>query len=124
MKATKKLKIMQGDVIAYTLDTLPQGARKTANKPIALGEIHGHAHVLTGDVERYEVNSHVIFLVKTMAILQHINIALMENKGNWETTEQLPVADHNPVTLPAGIYEFVIQNEYNPYKKIFQQVLD
>jgi hypothetical protein len=118
------IRLMQGDVIAYTISELPSGAIRTENKPIALGEIHGHAHVLTGDVDRYEVNNRVIFFVKTIAVLQHINIELMKNKSNWKTTKELPSADHNPHTLPAGIYEFVIQNEYNPYKKIFEKVID
>lgn len=118
------MKIMQGDVIAQTVKKLPEGAVKTENKPIALGEIHGHAHVVTGDAERYELNGRVFFLVKTIAMLQHINIAVMENRANWKATEALPVADHRPHTLQAGIYEFCIQNEYNPYKKIFEQVKD
>ena len=115
---------MQGDVIACTIEKLPQGAVKTENKPVALGERHGHAHVVTGDVERYEVNNRVIFLVKTLALLQHVNISAMKSKADWETTEALPIADHKPHTLPAGVYEFFIQNEYNPYEKIFQKVID
>jgi hypothetical protein len=75
-------------------------------------------------VERYTVDRRVIFFVKTQAILQHINLSLMENKKNWETTEVLPVADHKPITLDRGYYEFCIQNEYNPYTKIFEKVKD
>ena len=68
------IKIMQGDVIACTIEKLPEGAVKTENKPIALGEGHGHAHVVTGDEDRYEVGGRVIFLVKTLALLQHIRM--------------------------------------------------
>jgi hypothetical protein len=121
MNKEKGLKIMQGDVIAFSIDRLPEGAVRTENKPVALGEIHGHAHVVTGDVERYEAKGRVIFLVHTLAMLQHINIDLMEDRKNWDAKEILPVADHKPHALPAGIYEFVIQNEYNPYTKILQQ---
>lgn len=120
----ENLRIMQGDVIAFRIEQMPEGAVRTENKPVALGETHGHAHVVTGDVERYEFNNQVIFLVKTIAILQHINIAVMENKANWKTTEELPVADHKPHMLPAGLYEFTIQNEYNPYKRVFKKVTD
>jgi hypothetical protein len=48
----------------------------------------------------------------------------MKDKANWETTQTLPVADHKPHTLPAGVYEFFIQNEYNPSAQVFQKVLD
>lgn len=48
----KTIKIMQGDVIAHTVDKLPEGAVRTENKPVALGEIHGHAHVVTGDGDK------------------------------------------------------------------------
>lgn len=120
----KKIKFHQGDVIGFTIDKLPEGAKKTENKPVALGEVHGHAHVITGDVERYEINSRVMFWVKTTAILQHVNIEVMKQKGAWGTTKELPMADHKPHVLQEGIYEFVIQNEYNPYKKIMEKVVD
>jgi hypothetical protein len=120
----KTIKFHQGDVQGRTIDQLPEGAVRTENKPLALGEKHGHAHVVTGDVERYEINNRVIFLVKTLAFLQHIHLSAMENEANWKTTELLPIADHRPIELPAGIYEFFIQNEYNPYKKIFEKVID
>jgi hypothetical protein len=119
-----KIKFHQGDVQGCTIDGLPEGAVKTENKPLALGEKHGHAHVITGDAERYEVDGRVIFFVKTMAVLQHVNIEIMKDKENWTTTELLPVADHKPITLEKGVYEFCIQNEYNPYKKVFEAVLD
>ena len=118
------IKIMQGDVIARSIEKLPEGAVRTENKPVALGETHGHAHVVTGDAERYEARGSVFFLVKTMALLQHVRMEAMENGENWKTTRPLPVADHKPHVLPAGVYEFFIQNEYNPYEKVFQKVID
>ena len=120
----EKIKIMQGDVISWTIENLPEGEVRTENKPVALGERHGHAHVVTGDVERYEAAGRVFFLVKTIALLQHIQIEAMKNPSDWETTGLLPMADHKPHTLPAGLYEFCIQNEYNPYEKVFQKVID
>jgi hypothetical protein len=75
-------------------------------------------------VERYEDGNKVFFKVKSEAVLQHVNITIMDGEEKWETTELLPVADHKPIKLGKGIYEFCIQNEYNPYDKIFQQIAD
>jgi hypothetical protein len=81
--------------------------------------------VVTGDAERYEANGRVFFWVKTFAILQHVNIMIMEqNEENWNTKKELPRADHKPITLRSGIYEFFIQNEYNPFAKVFKKVID
>ena len=114
----------QGDVIFYTIEKLPELAKEAQNKPIALGEIHGHAHVLTGDVKRYEFENRIFYLVLEMgAILQHTNISNM-NELTYKTTKLLPVCDHNQHNLPAGVYEFWIQNQYNPYKKLMEQVID
>ena len=120
----KKVKIMQGDVIASTIESLPEGATEVKNTPIALGEVHGHAHIVTGDVKRYDAKGRILFLVMQMgAMLQHVKIDEMQ-PGDWNSVEQLPVADHGPVRLSPGIYEFYIQNEYNPYRKLMEKVKD
>ena len=114
----------QGDVQFTTIGELPENAIKTENKPLALGTRSDHAHLITGNVERYESGSRVIFEVKSKAVLQHVTMSAMENKANWKTTKELPIADHKPIHLEKGIYEFFIQNEYNPYKKVFEKVVD
>jgi len=120
-----QIKFHQGDVIGCSLDRLPEGAVEVKNSPIALGETHGHAHVLTGDVKRYQHQNRIFFLVLQIpAILQHTHIANMESEEAYSTTDVLPVCDHKPITLPPGLYEFWIQNQYNPYKKLMEQVRD
>jgi hypothetical protein len=120
----KTVRFHQGDVQGCTVSKLPEGAVKTANRPLALGDKNGHAHVVTGDAERYESKGRVFFWVKTFALLQHINMEIMKDRALWNTTQELPVADHKSIPLKAGVYEFYIQNEYNPYKKIFEKVID
>lgn len=113
----KTIKGHQGDVY-FQSAKLPQGAIKTENKPLATGTTH--VHVVTGDVDRYELGDRVFFSVRK-GILQHLS------SGTPEVMKSeiiLPHADHLPHSLPAGIYEFVIQREYNPYAKIFEQVRD
>jgi len=120
----KVIRFHQGDVIGCSINELPEGAIEVANQPIALGEIHGHAHVLTGIVKRYDLESRILYhVINTCAILQHTHIANM-NEETYQTTKILPVCDHNPLTLPPGFYEFWIQNQYNPYKKLMEKVID
>ena len=116
------IKLHQGDVIGMSLPSLPQGAKKIEHKPIALGEHSGHQHVITGDVELFEIEGRVVAVVGSDgAFLQHIHES---NFTRWDTKELLPKADHAPIVLKEGVYGLYIQNEYNPYSKIMEKVLD
>ena len=114
----------QGDVQFATVNELPKEAVEIKNSPIAYGETNGHAHIVTGNVKRYEHSGRLFFVVMQLgAMLQHVRISEMDEKA-YQTTKELPMADHKPVLLPPGVYEFWIQNQYNPYKKIFEKVID
>lgn len=120
----KNLKGHQGDVIFSNIESIPKNANKIPNRPIALGEHSGHMHVLTGDVELFEIDGRIIASIgNDGARLQHIH----ENNFNpklWKTTEELKMADHKSHLLPKGLYEFWIQNSYNPYSKLMEKVID
>jgi len=113
----KKLEI-QGDV-ALREANLPEGAVKIENRPLALGEVSGHAHVVepntkTGKVDIFE------FEGKTFVVTNHDGGQLRHVRLN--TGEQ---ADHSPITLaPNTCYEVILQNEYNPEADAFVRVLD
>jgi len=114
----------QGDVFYKTLSTLPKSAKKITNKPIALGEHSGHCHVLTGDVEMFEIEGRMVAVVgNDGAMLQHIHESKLTSKS-WIENKLIEKADHNPHTLKPGIYEFWIQNAYNPYAKLMEKVID
>ena len=114
----------QGDVQFKQIQLLPESAVKVDNKPIAYGEHSGHQHVLTGDVDMYEVEGKLIAVVGSDgARLQHIHESRMTKKA-WVETLEIEKADHNSHLLPEGIYEFYIQNAYNPYSKLMEQVID
>lgn len=120
----KKIKFMQGDVQGFSISKLPKGAVKIKNKPIAYGERSGHVHVLTGDVELFEVDGRIIAVVgKDGSRLNHCHESNFTDKC-WTSTEEIPVADHASHLLPKGVYEFFIQNSYNPYAKIMEKVID
>lgn len=114
----------QGDVQFAKIEKVPAGAVKIANKPIALGEHSGHMHCLTGDVQMFEFEGRIITAIGSDgARLQHVHESNFSAKA-WTSTEELPKADHNSHLLQEGVYEFWIQNAYNPYTKLMEQVID
>lgn len=120
----KNLKGHQGDVQFFSINAIPATAIKIKHKPIALGEHSGHQHVLTGDVQLFEFEGRIIAAVgEDGARLQHCHESNF-NESCWNTTEEIPVADHNSIMLPPGNYEFFIQNAYNPYSKLMEKVID
>lgn len=124
MKQKKLLKGHQGDVQFQQIPGLPQSAIKIEKRPLAYGEISGHQHVLTGDVDLYEIDGKIMAVVGSDgARLQHIHESKMTAKA-WASTKELEKADHNSHLLPEGVYEFYIQNAYNPYSKIMEKVVD
>lgn len=115
---------MQGDVQFKSISSIPSNAKKISNKPIALGEHSGHMHVLTGDVELFEVDGKIIASVGgDGARLQHCHETNFKEKC-WISTEEIQIADHKSHLLPKGVYEFWIQNQYNPYLKLMEKVID
>jgi len=123
-KKTSQIIGHQGDVQFKTIQSVPKGATPISNKPIAYGEHSGHQHVLTGDVQMFEYEGRIITAVGgDGARLQHVHESNFSDKL-WTTTKELPKADHGSHFLPEGVYEFYIQNSYNPYNKLMEQVID
>ena len=124
-KSFEQIRFHQGDVIGRSIASIPAEAKKVSNKPIAYGEHSGHQHVLTGDVEMFEMpDGRLIAAVGSDgARLQHIHESKMTTKA-WNETKEIEIADHKSHLLPEGIFEFYIQNAYNPYSKIMEKVID
>lgn len=124
MKFTE-IKFHQGDVQGKSIAELPAGAKPIAKKALALGEHSGHMHILTGpDVQLFEHKGKVFAAVGgDGASLQHIHESRLTEPA-WKSTQTLEKADHPAHMLPPGIYEFHIQNAFNPFKKAMEQVID
>lgn len=119
----KTIRGHQGDVQFKSIKTMPAGARRIAHKPIALGEHSGHEHIVTGDVELFEFEGKLIAVVGSDgAMLQHVHESNFN--GNYNSKKVIEKADHRPLPLEPGTYEFFIQGSYNPYKKIMEKVID
>ena len=114
----------QGDVQFKQVEKLPTGAKKVSNRPIAYGEHSVHQHVLTGDVEMFESEGKLVSVVGSDGARSQHNSESNMITVSWIKTTELQKADHCYYLLKQGIYEFYIQNAYNPYSKIMEQVID
>jgi len=124
MKKILRQRGHQGDVQLKRVSSIPANAKKIEHKPIALGEKSGHMHVMCGnEVEMFQgEDGHVYYNVGTDgATLHHIHES---NFKGYAKRDQGTIADHPPIDFETGVYEAWIQNQFNPYSKTFEKVLD
>lgn len=115
--------LMQGDVQAMKVTTIPEWAKLIAKKAIALGEKSGHQHTITGDYDMYKDDKFMYIDVKDAgALLQHIHES---NFGGFDSMEVKSRADHKiDILEPNTIYKFGIHKKYNPYTKFWEKSRD
>lgn len=116
----------QGDVQIHSLSELPTGLKKLEKTFFAKSEKSGHAHALCGDYELLEdekTGSRFIVVGTDGATLNHTGYQNLTPEY-WDRNQVMPVADHKPTTIPAGIYHVGIQRRINPYKAVWEKVLD
>lgn len=114
----------QGDVQLITSNK-PSGLKSVAKKPLALGEKSGHQHVITGDYEllENEVGELFVSVGNAGAVLQHIHESNFT--GNWNSTTEMPAADHKSITLePDSFFKVGIHRKYEPFAKVWESVAD
>jgi hypothetical protein len=114
----------QGDVQFRQLKSLPKGAIEVNNKPLAYGEHSKHQHILTGDFKMYEVKGTIFAVVgERTARLQHVHESIITEE-KLKSPAELQKADHGSHVLNPGVYEFWIQNQYNPYSGLMEAARD
>jgi hypothetical protein len=125
LEFNNKFNAHQGDVQMHSIAKLPANAKKIAKTFFAKSEKTFHAHALCGDYELFEneVGSRFIVVGKDGATLNHTAYKNLTTEY-WDRNEVLPVADHKPTLLPAGIYHVGIQRRINPYKSVWERVRD
>lgn len=91
------LQIRNGDVFLRQVP-LPTIAKKVSqDRPevLAYGEVTGHSHRIEGaTVERYEHDGRAYILLAEAGLLTH--------------------EEHGQAVVPAGIYEVIIERDYDP----------
>lgn len=114
----------QGDVQFFELNSIPSNAKKIKKEFFARSERSGHCHALCGDYDMYEVdNGHIIVVGTDGATLNHTKENTLTPEY-WDKNQVMQVADHNPTTFQQGIYFAGIQRKADPYKGVFERVID
>lgn len=106
----------QGEITIFRIAALPDGLKPSTEGKTAKGAIishseQGHHHVLigAGDVlEREHAGMKMLY-------------AVLENPGQLVQDASVPHAPHD---LPAGIYEFRIAREFDPFAEQARRVAD
>ncbi len=85
------------------------------NRVVARGEISNHAHVVIGNAV---VNGDTI-KVLGRATIRHILESSWVNEGVEVWTKE-----HADIPLEKGVYKYIPQIEYDPYKDQIRKVVD
>lgn len=117
-----------GDVQGYRIDKLPKGATKVTSiegRIIARGETSGHAHILTGDVEIFELNGQLFAVVgKDGAYHQHFHEANIKEE-TFKVNKNISDCDHtNECFVPEGIIALGIDRQYDPHEGLWVKNVD
>lgn len=114
-----------GDVQGKQIVSLPKGAIKVQNQPIAFGETSGHCHILNGDVELFEFEGRKYAVVGSDgAFHSHIHESSLTEQ-TYKTQGNLTNADHTKECwIKPGIYQLGIHKRYNPFQKVWDKVQD
>lgn len=115
---TKQIIGAQGEITIIKIDALPEGIEAKAAERTEKGWIishseSGHHHVLTGG----DVMERTSKVPQGMQILY----AILENP---EALIQDAAVPHGGFDLPAGLYEFRIAREFDPFAEQARRVAD
>lgn len=106
--------LRQGDVLLRKVESHKiENWIKKEDKCVAYGEHSGHAHVATGDCDVFEIEGNMYVVVgNDGGKLEHLHLPTKSK------------ADHDLLTLSEGVYEVILQNQYNPYSRLMERVID
>jgi hypothetical protein len=95
----------QGDVCIFPVDEIPTDAKPEPENILARGEATGHAHVALGQ-----------------------NVQVMRRRDELylsaPTGAQIKHEEHNPFSVPQGLYKIRIVREYDHFNEEARPVLD
>jgi len=114
-----------GDCQFRTIPQLPPNAKRIEPTPLAYGEHSGHIHVVTGDVEMYEVEgSRFAVIGENGAWLQHVHEDRFKLL-NYKDLKPMQHEDPLPIQLkPNQVIQFGRHKKYDPFGKTFLKVID
>jgi hypothetical protein len=87
---------------------------------LALGEGHGHAHIITGECELFEQEGVKYVKAGKNCAIKHLMEMPFVKEG-----QEIWTKEHADIDLKEGnTYEIGIQKEYNPYEDSIRNVQD
>lgn len=95
--------------------------KERKNRIIARGEHSNHSHVIVGDADviHDEHGNITVSVGNKGAVLRHIL------ESNWMNGQEVWTGEHHDVKLnPNKTYKYVAQEEYDPFEKTIQEVID
>lgn len=94
-------------------------AKKVKHNIIARGEVSGHSHIATGDVEVLEMDGEIYLDVKGEAAIKHLLEEAFTKEG-----KEVWTGEHADIKLEPGTYKYVAQVEFDPYDDVIRRVND
>lgn len=86
---------------------------------IARGEHSNHCHVITGNAAVSKEGDLVIVDAKdNSVVIKHIL------ESEWLKGSEVWTKEHHDIRLEKGKYEFVQQQEFDPFERIIRDVID
>lgn len=113
----------QGDTQWFTIDKIPNGAKKIETSFIAKSERSGSVHILCGNYDMYEHEDGFIMDVKEPCVLNHTFESNL-TKNSMKEAKELPIKDHRHSVIQPGKYIVGIQRRYDPLQKLWTRVID
>jgi len=94
-------------------------ATKIANNVIARGEVSGHSHIAVGKVDVLDLHGEIYLDVKGEAYIKHLleESFVKEGKEIW-------TGEHADIKLNPGIYKYIPQIEFDPFRPKPRRVKD
>ena len=113
----------QGDTQWYRISSLPEGAKKIEKTFAARSEQSGSVHALCGEYNMYEGDGVLIAEVTGPCVLNHTFESNL-NERSLHEAKTLPKKDHRHSELKPGLYATGVQQRYDPFSKLWVNVVD
>lgn len=128
MFKVKKQLAHGGDVQFYTVDKLPAGAKKitkTEDKILARGETSGHCHIVTGDVELFELNGQVFAVVGGDGAYHQHYKEVNVKADTFKINRNISDCDHTKeCKLEPGVHAVGLDRQYDPHSGLWVKNTD
>lgn len=106
-----------GDLLLIRIGEMPRNLKKTDSKILAVGEVSGHKHQLTGQATVWENAGKRTLgnLIPSLIDDGPLHNAIPRKFFYAHTKQELVHEEHKPIMIEEGVYAVVIEREYDPF---------